>query len=275
MSCRALTNFEEDKWTEKEMISLAEDAMKLHKMLNSKGEEAKRQLLKGPYPEAYKTLSQSLLSQITLFNKSRHGALAAMPLQTYVNRTSEVPNDDVVQFLSPLEQNLIEDFTRFMIVGGGGQTVLVLLTKEMMKSLDFLVDNRSVENHILDSNRYVFARQNSDSHLGSSSCLRKHAVACKAKRPESLTSSELRKPVASLSQLLNLNDDELDQLAQFVACDITERREHSRLTENTLLLAKMSKSLMAMESDADTCSIKALNEIDLGLEGESDRSLMS
>lgn len=229
---------------------------------------------KGPNPEAYKTLSESLLSQIKLFNRRRQGEVATMPLQTYVHRTNEVPNEDVMQCLSPLEKNLSEEFTRFVIGGKGGQKVLVLLTKEMMKSLDFLVDKRGVENFILDSNRYVFARQNSDSHLRGSSCLRKHAIACEAKRPETLTLTQLGKHVATLSQLLNLKDDELDQLAKFVGYDITEHRKHSCLTENTLLLAKMSKSLMAMEPAPETCYGKSLDEIDLGLEGDSERDFI-
>lgn len=250
VSCCA--DFEEDKWNEKD-ISLTEDVMKLHKMINSEGEKAKQQLLEGPNPEAYKTLSESLLSQIKLFNRRRQGEVATMPLQTYIHRTNEVPNEDVMQCLSPLEKNLSEEFTRFVIGGKGGQKVCVLLTKEMMKSLDFLVDKRGVENFILDSNRYVFARQNSDSHLRGSSCLRKHAIACEVKRPETLTLTQLGKHVATLSQLLNLKDDELDQLAKFVGYDITEHRKHSCLTENTLLLAKMSKSLMAMEPATETC----------------------
>lgn len=86
--------------------------------------------------------------------------------------------------------------------------------------------------------------------------------------------TQLGKHVATLSQLLNLKDDELDQLAKFVGYDITEHRKHSCLTENTLLLAKMSKSLMAMEPAPETCYGKSLDEIDLGLEGDSERDFI-
>lgn len=117
MSRHALTGFEEARCNEKEMISLTEDVMKLQKMLNSEGEKAKRQLLKGPNPVAYKTLSERLLSQMKLFNRRRQGDLATMPLQTYVNRINEVSNEDVMQRLSPLEKNLSEEFSRFVIGG--------------------------------------------------------------------------------------------------------------------------------------------------------------
>lgn len=258
-------NLEADRCNEKEVMTLTKDFVKLQKMLNSEGEKAKQLLLNGPNPGAYKTLSKILLSQITLFNGRRQAEVAAMPLQTYMNGANEVPKEDFMECLSPLEKNFIEEFTRCVIGGEGGEKVLVLLTKEMKESLDFLVDQRSVENCILDSNNFVFARQNSDSHLGGSSCLRRHAVACEAKRPETLTSTQTRVHVAILSQLVNLNDNQVDQLANLIGHDITEHREDSCLTENTLLLAQMSKRLMAMEPTSDVYS---QDEVDLDSEGE-------
>lgn len=53
-----------------------------------------------------------------------------------------------------------------------------------------------------------------------------------------------------------------------------EQRKQSRLTENTLLLTKMSKLHMAMEPAPDINSSKSLDEIDLGLEGELEREFI-
>lgn len=71
---------------------------------------------------------------------------------------------------------------------------------------------------------------------------------CGAKNPTALSSTKLRKHVATLSNVLNLNDTELDQLAGFMGHDIRVHREYYRLPESTLQLAKISKILMAMES---------------------------
>ncbi|XP_029916232.1 uncharacterized protein LOC115370202 isoform X2 [Myripristis murdjan] len=266
VSCRARTNLEEGKWNKKEMIPLTEDVMKLHKVLKSTEEKAKEQLLEGPNPAAYKTLSECLLSQIILFNRRRQGEAAKILLQTYRNRSNEVPNEDIMQCLSKLEQDLSHEFTRLVIRGKRGHKVPVLLTKEMTNSLDFLIDRRSEDNGILESNEYVFARQNSKSYLRGSDCLRKYAAASEAKRPETLRSTQLRKHVATLSQIMNLKDNELDQLAKFMGHDIRVHREYYRLTENTLQLAKMSKLLMAIELGTDTYKGKSLDEIDFGLE---------
>lgn len=171
-----------------------------------------------------------------------------------------------MQCLSKLEQDLSHEFTRLVIRGKRGRKVPVLLIKEMTKSLDFLIEQRGEDNDILDSNEYVFARQNSDLHLRGSDCLRKYATISGAKRPETLTSIQLRKHVATLSQIMNLKENELDQLAKFMGHDIRVHREYYRLTENTLQLAKISKLLMAVELGTEVYKGKSLDEIDLGIE---------
>ena len=124
----------------------------------------------------------------------------------------------------------------------------MLLTTEMTKSLNFLVEKRGREKYILDSNEYVFARQNSDSHLHGSDCLKKYAATSRAKRPEkTVTSSQLRKHPATLSQIMNLKENELDQFANFMGHDIRVHCEYYLLMENTLQIANISKVVLAME----------------------------
>lgn len=55
--------------------------MKLHKVLKSTDEEAKDQLLNGPNPNAYRTLSECLLSEIILFSR-RQNEVAKMLVVT-------------------------------------------------------------------------------------------------------------------------------------------------------------------------------------------------
>lgn len=71
-----------------------------------------------------------------------------------------------------------------------------------------------------------------------------------------------------MSQIMNLKDNELDQLATFMRHDICVHREYYRLTENTLQLARMSKLLMAVELGTDVYRGKSLDEIDLDLESK-------
>ncbi|KTG00051.1 hypothetical protein cypCar_00049563 [Cyprinus carpio] len=50
-----------------------------------------------------------------------------------------------------------------------------------------------------------------------------------------------------MSRVLNMNDTEMDQLADFLGHDIRIHRKYYRLPEGTLQLAKITKVLMAME----------------------------
>ena len=68
--------------------------------------------------------------------------------------------------------------------------------------------------------------------------------------------------MASMSQLLNLRDNELDILAKFLGHDIRVHREFYRLPQNTLEIARVGKLLMAMnEGNLDKYTGKSLDEI--------------
>ena len=68
-----------------------------------------------------------------------------------------------------------------------------------------------------------------------------------ARKPETLSSTKLRRQVATLTRVLNRNDTEQDLLADFLGHDIRVHRKFYRLPEGTLQLAKISKVLMACE----------------------------
>ncbi|KAK7907079.1 hypothetical protein WMY93_015691 [Mugilogobius chulae] len=115
------------------------------------------------------------------------------------------------------------------------------------KRLRELQVNKRQECGILTENLYVFPRPSSLTCYCSSDSLRYFAKACAAKSPDSLTSTKLRKQTATLSQVLNLSNDELDQLADFLGHDIRVHRQSYRLPKGTLQQAKISKVLLALE----------------------------
>ena len=87
------------------------------------------------------------------------------------------------------------------------------------------------------------------------------------KHPEAIQSIKLRKYVATVSQILSLEDNELDWLARHLGHDIAVHREYYRLQDSTLELAKVSKLLMAVDQGkAAQYAGKSLSEINV--EGE-------
>lgn len=143
-----------------------------------------------------------------------------------------------------------------------------LLTPDMIAAMELLVKNRN-KFQVQTENVYLFARPGVLSHYRGSDCFRMFAKQCGAKCPEALTSTRLRKQVATLSTVLNLKENEMDQLATFLGLDIRVHREFYRLPESTLQLAKVSKLLIVMEKGKlSDLQGKGLDDIEINPEGK-------
>lgn len=65
---------------------------------------------------------------------------------------------------------------------------------------------------------------------------------------KSITSTKLRKPIATTAQLLNLKDNEMVSLATYMGHDIRVHRQYYRLPDGVAQLTKVSKLLLAMDN---------------------------
>lgn len=94
--------------------------------------------------------------------------------------------------------------------------------------------------------------------------LRKYSILAGCNEVESITSTRLRKHIATMTQLLNLRDHELDTLAEFMGHDIRVHREYYRLSEETTQLAKISKLLISVDrGNFTSLKGKNLDQIDV------------
>jgi hypothetical protein len=148
-----------------------------------------------------------------------------------------------------------------------------LLTKNLQNQINCLLNFRTAVG-VAETNTFVFGRQSASTPYRSSDCLRKYANECGAKNPAVITSTRLRKHIATMSQVLALRSNELDLLASFLGHNIQVHREFYRLPEQTLHVAKVSKLLMAMER-GDTVALlgKTLDDIDVNLQGKKYRNV--
>ncbi|KAG7456743.1 hypothetical protein MATL_G00239180 [Megalops atlanticus] len=265
VSSHALSTLHHAKWNKVDVIPLTEDVVKLQKFLQVSEEKAKKELEKNPCPDKWRRLNEVLLAEIILFNRRREGEAAKMLLETYMKRDTTPMNLDVFDSLSKLEQQLSSTLTRIEIRGKRGRKVPVLLTKSMVSSMEVLIHFRR-EVGVPEENPYMFARMEANSHIRGCDCLRKFASECGAKYPENLTSTKLRKHVATVCQIMNLKENELDQVAKFLGHDIRVHREYYRLSENTLQLAKISKLFLGIEKGSTVLKGKSLEELDLPME---------
>ena len=150
--------------------------------------------------------------------------------------------------------------------GKRGTRVPVILLPEVVNAIDILIRTRR-DVGVAAANRYVFATPTRDSlkHLRGNDCLSSTVKQCDGiQKPEAIKSIKLRKYVATVSQIISLDDRELDWLARHLGHDIKVHREYYRLQDSTLELAKVSRLLMAVdEGNAGQFAGKKLSEIDL------------
>ncbi|XP_059907746.1 uncharacterized protein LOC132457512 isoform X3 [Gadus macrocephalus] len=246
VSASAYRSLHEAKWNAPQLIPFTEDVKKMHLYSDDKQKEYSHVLSGDQTSKNWTKLAQVILTRVILFNRRREGEVSKMFLTMFSSRTSTPLHDDVAHALSDIEKQLCKYFTRIEIRGKRGRKVPVLLTPAVVESLELLTKQRSACG-VPANNHFLFARPGTVNHLRGSDAIRLFARVCGAQRPDSLSSSKLRKQVSTLSKVLNLNDTELDQLADFLGHDIRIHRQYYRLPEGTLQLAKISKILMACE----------------------------
>lgn len=259
VSHSALSNLSEAKYNKSSRIPLARDVQKLHLHLGQQAELAKEKLAGNPSAGTYAALAKVTLCQVILFNRRREGEVSRMTLRNFEDRDMSKLNDDISTGLTEVEKRLCEQFTRVELKGKKGRKVAVILTPDMTANLSLLIRKRE-ECEVIESNNYLFAIPRGDGHYRGQ--FGQFADACGAEYPQNLRSTNLRKQIATISQVMNLRDNELDQLADFLGHDIRVHREYYRLPQSTLQLAKISKLLMAMEKGSVTdIQGKSLDEI--------------
>ncbi|KAL3286667.1 hypothetical protein HHI36_001165 [Cryptolaemus montrouzieri] len=108
-----------------------------------------------------------------------------------------------------------------------------------------------------EENPYLFGNTGFQSSIVGYKVVSKYAATCGDKNPNALTCTKLRKHLATPTQVFNMNDNEIDQLARFLdhTVGITRLRDY-----------KIAKLLILMEKrDAGEHRGKSLDEIRLNL----------
>lgn len=93
------------------------------------------------------------------------------------------------------------------------------------------------------------------------------AIASGAKNTNALTSTKLRKQVATVAQLLNFSEGDVEELANFMGHSIDVQNTFYHLLESTFQVAKVSKFLLMIEKEnMEEYRGKSLDEINLNID---------
>ncbi len=127
---------QQSKWNKGDTIPLTEDVCGFTKASQKCGAGLKEK--ENVNGADWKILAETFALSNHLFNRRRECEASKLLLASYASRNVKPPNEDVVKSLTKLEQELCNELTRLEIQGKRGKKVPVLLTKDMVESMNML-----------------------------------------------------------------------------------------------------------------------------------------
>ena len=261
----ALKTLKDNKRNKPDLIPLTSDLVKLRTFLQDSARQCSEALNSEPNVANYMNLIDVTLSKIILFNKRRGGETARMLISSYQQCGLTPPSgmNDIEKTLSSTEQKLCSRMKLVQISGKRNRTVPVLLTPDAAKAIDCLLANREKVG-VERCNGFVFARSSGLNSVDACECLRRVSASAGVDRPELVRSTMLRKYIATVSQVLDMTENELDLLCRHMGHSINVHHAFYRLPSQTLELAKISKLLIAVESgNLGSMAGKKFEELDV------------
>ena len=164
--------------------------------------------------------------------------------------------------LSPMEKHLSDTLDMVYIRGKRGRKVAVIIPVDCQRAMEILYKQREMAG-ISSHNTYFFGRQNTESsNIRACDCLRELALECGLKSPELIRSTKMRKYIATISQILNLNDTQLSWLSDHLGHSVSVHKNFYRLQDSTVEMTKVAKLLLAIDKgQVQSCQGKSLDEI--------------
>ncbi|KAJ8948171.1 hypothetical protein NQ314_008470 [Rhamnusium bicolor] len=185
---------------------------------------------------------------IFLLNRKRPGELQRFLLHTYENSLkTENPNtyEEFSEVVTEAEKALMKNFKRIVIRGKRNRGVPVLFSQDIQEHLNILLQHRL--QIMTQPNIYLFGNPRTNEPIVDYKVIKKH--------------------LATLTQLINLSESDMEQLASFMGHTLGIHRSSYRLPDDVYQTAKISKLLLLMEKcGAGKFKGKTLDEIDLNMD---------
>ncbi|CAH0555105.1 unnamed protein product [Brassicogethes aeneus] len=190
---------------------------------------------------AYKILNEVTYCSLLMFNRRRVGELQRIPLNIYISNKNNKPSGEFERLLSPSEIILIKRLKRIVIKGKRGRGVPVLFDTLTQKGIDIAINHR--HNFFSEPNLYLFGLCQTDTCISGYHVFRKHVSIGlgDTSKVVSLTSTKLRKHLATISQILKMGQQDLEQLATFMGHTTKTHNEWYRLPSDVYQTAKVAK----------------------------------
>lgn len=175
--------------------------------------------LKNDYKDvnAFKNVTDAALAFSILLNRKRVGDVQYTKLKGYNLNINTTDQEECLKTLTDSERAISGNFKRLVTIGKGSKAVPMLFAKNLQNYIDTMISVRNRRDSVPQENSFLFAQIGSPDKWGDGSVvLRKYVADCGAKHPHTLTSSRLRKQIATVLDILHLNSTEMEQIAAFM-----------------------------------------------------------
>ncbi|KAG5864408.1 hypothetical protein JTB14_001495 [Gonioctena quinquepunctata] len=255
------------KWNKITMVPLASDLKIMKEYLISKANSAVNQLkMNFGDKDAYTTLLETIFRRVLLLNRRRPGELQRVLLHIY-ERCGEHPEnyEEFSEMITPSEKILRQRFKRIVIRGKRGRGVPVLFSSDIQEHIGILLKYRS--NYVSGNNVYLFGNPTTIQPICGYKVINKFAKLAGTRNPQAMTATKLRKHLATLTQVLNMSANDIEQLSTFMGHIVNVYRGSYRLPDDLYQTAKISKLLLLMEKrEAAQYKGKSLDEMNIDLD---------
>lgn len=255
------------KRSKKVILPLKSDIQKLYSFLKTAADLAMRILLKNFEFSSWKSLSESCLLMVQIFNRRRAGEIERLLMTDYENKESiDSVNSDLFSHLSKQSQEYAKKYVRLTIRGKLGRTVPVLLDTNMVSWIDTILRYRS-EAGLSKENEYVFGIPHSNNlakkYLRACPLMRKFSKECEAVMPTTLRGTNLRKHIATYTAMLNIEENQVSQLADFMGHNKQIHKDIYRVPGPVKDVTDVSKLLQSAMGNDENESSESDEEVDI------------
>ncbi|XP_015437863.1 PREDICTED: uncharacterized protein LOC107193007, partial [Dufourea novaeangliae] len=217
----------------KVVLPSMEDIKLLYNSLKEHRTEALSALQSCFSKEAWYTLAETTLLSVQLFNRRRAGEIEHILMED-INNIESVTKEtqtELYKALNATERRAATKYVRFTIRGKLGRTVPVLLDSDLHTAIKMILKYRR-NIGVPEKNPFLFGIPCVDKtrHKWLRACvlMRKYSSLSGAKLPNTLRGTMLRKHIATKCISLNLSDNQVIDLANFMGHHDKIHRSHYR-----------------------------------------------
>uniref|UniRef100_A0A0A9X9S8 Uncharacterized protein n=2 Tax=Lygus hesperus TaxID=30085 RepID=A0A0A9X9S8_LYGHE len=235
---------EKRSWEKPKWLPMSNDITKFFEYCRSTIQQCSGTLNKGFDLASFNLLNKAVMMKLLIFNRKRIGEVDKFLLMDF-ERIEQVEEDsDVWGTLDTTEKVLARRFFHVKIRGKLNRGVPVLLDADDVNAISLIIRYRT-DGGVGPSNPHLFGRFDEGTFNGPSTVI-EFAKNSGLENPKVISSTRLRKHIATTSQVLSLTENDVSVLADFLGHDPTTHKKFYRLPDKALHTARLSRYLIAL-----------------------------